>query len=284
MTLTRSLAVIGVLFAAAGLAVGDWIPDDGHKMHFPQPPDSDGWDVEVSHYDPVGAVSPVVALADDFRCSETGPIEAIHFWGSWFNDTFLTSSPTQGISNIHLEIRADVPAGSSQAFSMPLGGLNPYQEPLWQYDTGTGFTVAEVFPPSSQGWMLPGYYGSSYLSGNHQRYFQYNIDIPPDAAFEQQEGTIYWLVIQAETEDSGIHFGWKTADLFAYPRDDPNYGSNYQDAAVSWDNTYKKNWFALKDRDGSAMDLAFVIAPEPASLTVLILGGAVLVVRRRRRR
>ncbi|MCJ7578787.1 MAG: hypothetical protein MUO91_10085, partial [candidate division Zixibacteria bacterium] len=45
-----------------------------HKMHFPQLPDLEGWDVY--------AVYPKT-LADDWKCSATGPVTDIHFWGSW---------------------------------------------------------------------------------------------------------------------------------------------------------------------------------------------------------
>jgi hypothetical protein len=45
-------------------------------MHFPQLPDSTGWDVKAS-----GGI----CLADDWQCSETGYVGDIHFWGSWKN-------------------------------------------------------------------------------------------------------------------------------------------------------------------------------------------------------
>lgn len=62
----------------APLAWADWIPSDGHKMHYPQLPDPSGWDVNAM-------VDQVFArkLADDWRCSESGPVKDIHFWGSY---------------------------------------------------------------------------------------------------------------------------------------------------------------------------------------------------------
>jgi hypothetical protein len=51
-----------------------WQPEDGHKMHYPQLPDETGWDVNGS--------LPLI-LADDWQCSETGPVKDIHWWGSW---------------------------------------------------------------------------------------------------------------------------------------------------------------------------------------------------------
>ena len=70
----RSLAILclGAFLVAPVLA--DWDPGDGHKMHFPQLPDEEGWDVN--------ATFPKV-LADDWTCSGTGWVEDIHFWGSW---------------------------------------------------------------------------------------------------------------------------------------------------------------------------------------------------------
>ena len=68
------LAVLGTLMFLAAPTVADWKPEDGHKMHFPQLPDEDGWDVN--------ATWPKV-LADDWTCSETGWVKDIHFWGSW---------------------------------------------------------------------------------------------------------------------------------------------------------------------------------------------------------
>ena len=44
-----------------------------HKMHFPQLPDEDGWDVNATD----------MCLADDWECSETGYVTDVHFWGSW---------------------------------------------------------------------------------------------------------------------------------------------------------------------------------------------------------
>lgn len=45
------LCMVGVL--AFGVpALADWNPGDGHKMHFPQLPDEDGWNVKSSHLVP----------------------------------------------------------------------------------------------------------------------------------------------------------------------------------------------------------------------------------------
>jgi hypothetical protein len=67
--------IIGILICmlmigTTTIAIADWEPSDGHKMHFPQMPDPVGWDVNFHDF----------YLADDWRCSETGPVTDIHFW------------------------------------------------------------------------------------------------------------------------------------------------------------------------------------------------------------
>ena len=49
--MNRLIALLCVTLLA-GPALADWDPADGHKMHFPQLPDEDGWDVKSSHLVP----------------------------------------------------------------------------------------------------------------------------------------------------------------------------------------------------------------------------------------
>ncbi|NNJ71310.1 MAG: hypothetical protein HKP10_08515, partial [Kiritimatiellales bacterium] len=63
-----------------------WIePDnvDPHKMHWPQYPDPDGWDVMACFHEEMQKQK---VLADDFLCTSNGLITHITFWGSWFFD------------------------------------------------------------------------------------------------------------------------------------------------------------------------------------------------------
>jgi len=71
----RKLMTVLCVVGLPALALGDWQPGDGHKMHFPQLPDEDGWDVRASY----------ICLADDWECSEDGFVRDMHFWGSWRN-------------------------------------------------------------------------------------------------------------------------------------------------------------------------------------------------------
>ena len=74
--LSLGLAVLAVVFVLAAPAVADWDPADGHKMHFPQLPDPNGWDVNVT----------ADTMYDDWKCGGTGPVSDVHFWTSWQND------------------------------------------------------------------------------------------------------------------------------------------------------------------------------------------------------
>ena len=110
--------------ALAGTAAhADWNPGQSYKMHFPQLPDPVGFDVKFN--------SPMT-LADDWQCSETGPVQDIHFWfsarGDWLN---LQNPLDVQITNIRVSIHEDVPVGPNNLFSHP-GRL------LWQRDYNVG--------------------------------------------------------------------------------------------------------------------------------------------------
>jgi hypothetical protein len=237
----RSLAILclGAFLVAPVLA--DWDPGDGHKMHFPQLPDEEGWDVN--------ATFPKV-LADDWTCSGTGWVEDIHFWGSWRHGD-------EGfIQAFRLSIHENIPG---PPYSMP-------GEELWVWET-PDFGVRPIDPPTQQGWYDPN--TGEWNHPDHQAYFQYNIFLPPEMWFWQEEGTIYWLDISAFIEDPvNTHWGWKTSYL--HWEDDAVYG-DYPNF----------NWQELYDPlpPHESLDMAFVITPEPASISLLGLG---LVLLRRR--
>jgi hypothetical protein len=199
-----------------------------HKMHYPQLPDPTGWDVL--------ATRPLV-LADDFLCTWSGPLTHVRFWGSWQDDQ------VGQIQTLRLSIHADIPAEESPTgYSMP-GVL------LWSWEEPPGPPGNE--PVSWQGWFDPA--AGMVDPNNHQLWFQYDIEIPEQIAFVQEEGNVYWLDIQVTTE-GGI-WGWKTSQ--DHWNDDAVWGMWVpgQDPNVI-------QWRELIDPlTGESLDLSFMIGP-----------------------
>ncbi len=184
------LGVCALGLLVAGLVLlgcesrADWNEGDPHKMHYPQLPDPNGWDVSCT--------SPQV-IADDFRCQADGPITNIHLWVSWYNDQVAP------ITNIHLSIHADIPAGES-----PSGYSMPQNSSLWAVDITQGFSV-RWYGSGYQGWLEP---PSFFEPMNHTNIWQINIkDI--QEPFIQVSGTVYWLDVSIGTLGGVV--GWKTS-------------------------------------------------------------------------
>ena len=166
-----------------------------------QPPDLTPFGVDVDMF--------WVPLADDFKCTQTGPIKCIRIWGSFADDIL----PPNGVGSLTLQltIYSDTPSNPpNQPFSKPgkvVWGprvFNPgeytvnqvHQGPEDWYDPATGF----------------------YHPANHQLAFQYDFHIADDA-FIQQEGTIYWLEVKdlpfppPDPDPRKYTFGWKTTTI-----------------------------------------------------------------------
>jgi hypothetical protein len=220
----------------------DWGPADGHKMHFPQLPDLRGVDVFFNQ--------PKI-LADDWRCSQSGPVEDIHFWFSAKGDWLEPGAPwDQQIFNIHLSIHENIPDpdGPGPLYSMP-GRL------LWQRDLPGSAATFVVFDQGLQDWWNPN--TGEYQVGDHQMVYLCNIRDIPDP-FHQKQGEIYWLDI---TVDAAGPLGWKSSDRLSYP--DPYTGGHYEDDAVWTDDFGGGAWNEMRypfgEYAGQSMDLAFVV-------------------------
>ena len=206
-----------------------------HKMHFPQLPDPNGWDVL--------ATFPWLTLADDWMCSETGYVTDIHFWGSWLDDV------EADISGFYISIFSDIPADQS-----PTGYSIPGDE-LW-FSYITDFDIVSM-DPSPQGWFDPWNYWWEHP--NHNMYYRYDITNITDA-FYQENGTIYWLNIMADIPGAGMPpfdpplWGWKTS--LDHWNDDAVY-SFYDPPSYYWYELYNP------EPPYESLDMAFVITGEP---------------------
>ncbi|MFC1737678.1 hypothetical protein ACFL1G_01340 [Planctomycetota bacterium] len=208
------------LLFTAGIALADWDEGDGHKMHYPQLPKLGGLDVAFNFS----------RLADDWKCSQTGPVEDIHFWVSWQYDD------VQPIDGFSVRIWSDNP-----------GGPDGYSEPnelLWERDFDIGqFTVRDM-PDDLQGWFDP--FTGLYNSQDHFIWQQVNIMDIADP-YTQEEGMIYWLEI--DMWGTGPTCGWKESG-----------SPHFTDDAVVWDSP---RWLELRHPETSeSLDLAFVITGE----------------------
>lgn len=236
-----------LLAAAACCLLGapawaDWLPGDGHKMHFPQLPDPNGWDVDFT----------TTFVADDWRCTSTGAVGDIHFW--------LSAKGDLGVGQLGLvwvNIYPDIPDpdGAGPAYSRP-----DRTQPLWSRIFNPGQYQMTPVQSGVQGWYSPWPSEYAVVPGDHQLYWQVNItDIV--GPFVQQLNTIYWLELHVTPPEQlpTARYGWKTSL------------NHFNDDAVWLDpNTV---WQELRDplQTGQSLDMAFVITPEPASLTLLTL-------------
>ncbi|MDD5010513.1 MAG: PEP-CTERM sorting domain-containing protein [Phycisphaerae bacterium] len=229
-----------MIFTISSAVNADWIPEDGHKMHYPQLPKQGGWDVEFA----------MSRLADDWQCTSSGAVTDIHLWVSWMENL------VQPIGSITVSIYSDQPAVGSQ-FSRP-------DEMLWTQNFLAGqFDVLDM-ADDLQGWYDPscGAYGFE----DHTKWQQINITDIANPLI-QQEGTIYWLVV-----DFGqLPFvGWKESG-----------SPHFNDDAVWWDCALE-TWQELRDPvTQESLDLAFVITPEPTTIITLAIGSLAFIRRKK---
>ncbi len=218
--------------------------------------------------------APVTWLDVTFRVTtQTGPITDIHIWGSWLEDEYPDGGrgfPDPANVHFRLSIHSDIPASQSPTgYSMP-------GEPLWM-DSIDGRNW-RLWAESDEEFFAPNTVG---IMGTDTQVIQYNFS-DFEEPFEQERDTIYWLSVTAFPENMPnggqpptTYFGWKSSDM------------HWNDQAVFWversDGTSTTPQ-ELIGPTGKSLDLAFVITPEPATMSLLALGGVAMLRRRRRRK
>jgi hypothetical protein len=219
-------------------------------MHFPQLPDTMGMDVNFTN--------PSI-LADDWECSQTGPVENIHFWfsarGDWFDPY---EDLVRQIANIHVAIYSNIPDpdGPGPAFSHP-------GDSLWAGDFAADSSVVSFnyYSGGDPDWWEPN--TGNYVMNDHTVTYQCNLEGIPEP-FIQEVDSIYWLALSITpgatiTGDSLL--GWKVADQSSYPV--PYTGNHYEDKAV-YGLQPMPTWREMDYPEGppKGVDLSFVIGAD----------------------
>jgi len=212
--LSSPIVYILVLLLISSTALSDWSVGDDYKMHSPQLPNKNGWDICLVHQ----------AIADDFKCSESGLIKDIHFWVSWKGDNDDFRNVTWNIA-------------------LCANSLGKPGTVLWTLNPGHASISSRLYGTGDQGWHCPR--DSLTISHDHTNIYQVNVT-EISSPFYQTKGQVYWLAIQAQIASSKAEVGWKSS------------ASSYFGQAVY--QTVMGGWSAIGH---AADDLAFVITGGP---------------------
>ena len=182
-----------------------------------------------------GTLPPIV-LADDFVCTNIGPISDIHLWCSWLGDNIDLSAP------IWLAIYDDVPATNNQP-SHP-GNL------VWSQWFGPNDYVQNLYTTGFESFYDP---STSTTLGTDTNMYYYCFSLFPTNRFVQT-GTAAspqtnWLAVYAAPSgNAGSRFGWKTSAV-------------QQNDAAAWSPGWPPTaaWQPVLDTNNFPLDFAFVI-------------------------
>ena len=229
-----------------------------------QPPDLNGMDILDGPYSNInlGQVYEKF-LADDFLCTQTGPITEIRVRSSYLFDESMGIPPL-----FNLAIYSDIPASADQ-YSMP-------GKVLWEDYLPA--VREEIIDRGDEQFYDP---NSQDIIGTDTLVYEYTFVIPEDQAFVQEEGNIYWLGMHHsfDLDGSGIvnvvdvamlremghwAYGWKTAETQQH---DGAVWTDVNSLGTSGDIPAPTGAWRLLEPFGIVTDLSFTIItpqePEP---------------------
>jgi hypothetical protein len=229
----------------------------GASDKWTQQPDVTSAGVDVDFTKDRPPTWPATICADDFECSQAGPITGITLWASWYHDVLSGSSAAN--ATFTLSIRQDIPANrSATGYSMP-------GKVLWRKTFNKGeFSVGPV-QTYAESYYSPA--NSTFEQNTRAMLYKYTFKIDSAEAFVQTGTTkspvVYWLTAQSTLIHSpgsvATRLGWKCS------------ASHWNDAAV-WvkaEEPYDGTWNKLTypkghSLSGRPIDLAFAVETEKA--------------------
>jgi hypothetical protein len=146
-------------------------------------------------------------LADDFVCTNTGPITDIHIWGAWLNDIVDFNT------TFWLAIYDDVPAVTNGPVLVP---SRPGTNVVWQQYFGPG-----QYAQSQVNVGIGNFYNPEppAIMGNDSKvyYYCFNPSNPPTQTGTLTAAKTYWLAVYAmPSQSTSFLFGWKSAQVQQY--------------------------------------------------------------------
>jgi hypothetical protein len=218
---SKVVSALALLLLASLPAPAQTQCSDTNIVKYYQPPNLAGFDVLNS--------GPWV-LADDFICTNTGPISDIYIWGSWLGNN------TGTITNFWLGIYDDVPANANNP---PPENTNSHPgNLLWQETFAQGQFVQSFFSDSQEQFLDP---STSGITGTDSQAWEYCFY--PTIPFTQTGSTsapkTYWIAAYAQVASvvgAGTpQYGWKTTSIVqndisvyeAWPGSLPGTNSNW---------------------------------------------------------
>lgn len=164
------------------------------------PPDTNKWlqipDATTNGIDV--RVTDQTMLADDFRCTATGPITQVRIWGSWLNNLL----PPQAC--FCLGLWSDSPTNFNNLFSTPSNQICNACFFPGQY---TNFIYTNVF--FEQFWDP----FNPFNIGQDSQVWEYIFNLPTNSCWYQTNGSTYWLslsIMPGCFDQNAFQFGWKT--------------------------------------------------------------------------
>jgi HYR domain. len=233
--LSLLLAVFCLVIIGAGPVQAQTSPcPETNVLKFVQFPRTDGgydvWD------------SGPFALADDFICTNTGPITDIHLWASWLNDVVDFNT------TFWLGIYDDVPAVTNGPVLIP---SRPGTNLVWQQ---------YFFPGQYSQSQVAGGIGNFYnpeppgILGNEVKtyYYCFYPTNPPVQTGTASQPKIYWLSVYAmPSQGTGLMFGWKSAQFRQFDISTRTPWAGVAPITTDWRPNY--------DLNNIGLDLAFKI-------------------------